>query len=74
MCFGVRFRNTKISAAAPASRKALAESYSLLVPGKVGIKTFGFEIVDRGSWIVDEEMSGTSTISDPLSPITSRVG
>ena len=37
----VRLRTTKISAFAPASSKALAVSYSQLVPGKTGISTLG---------------------------------
>ena len=71
MCFTVRLRNTRISASAPASRKALAESYSLFVPGNAGIKTFGFEIVDCGLRIEDDEKSGASAISDPRSSISS---
>ena len=40
----LRLRKTWISASAPASRKALAESYSLFVPGKAGMRTFGFAV------------------------------
>ena len=39
---GVRLRMTRISGSAPARAKALAVSYSQLVPGKTGMMTFGF--------------------------------
>ena len=45
----VRFRTTKISGSAPASRKARAESYSQFVPGKTGMSTFGFAVFTTGA-------------------------
>ena len=44
-----RLLTTKISASAPASRTALALSYSQLVPGKAGISTFGFAHLIAGA-------------------------
>ena len=38
---GVRFRSTMIFASKPAADRALAVSYSQLVPGKAGIRTLG---------------------------------
>ena len=38
---GVRLRMTRISGSAPAARKALAVSYSQLVPGNTGMMTLG---------------------------------
>ena len=48
MAAAVRFRITKISASAPASIMALAESYSQLVPGNTGIRTFGRAVFAAG--------------------------
>ena len=39
---GVRLRMTRISGSAPARAKALAVSYSQLVPGNTGMMTLGF--------------------------------
>ena len=41
---------TMISASAPASRTALAESNSQLVPGKAGISTLGFATLTAGAF------------------------
>ena len=49
MASAVRLRMTKISASAPASVMALAESYSQLVPGKTGIRTLGRATLTAGA-------------------------
>ena len=41
----VRLRNTFVTTEAPARSKALALSYSQLVPGKTGINTWGFAVL-----------------------------
>ena len=46
---GVRLRTTRISGSAPARAKALAVSYSQLVPGKTGMMTFGFAMPILGA-------------------------
>lgn len=49
MCEAVRLRKTSMWVCAPTRWKARAESYSELVPGKVGMRTFGGEaLVDEG--------------------------
>ena len=42
---GVRLRKTWISAWAPTSPNAFAESYSELVPGNAGMMTLGFLVL-----------------------------
>ncbi|MDA6816097.1 hypothetical protein OSL60_28320, partial [Escherichia coli] len=48
----------KISVSAPALAKALAESYSQLVPGKTGIKTRGLAVLTEAAkvFFVSQEM------------------
>ena len=48
MPFEVRLLMTKISGSAPASRMALALSYSQLVPGNAGIRTLGVAVFIAG--------------------------
>ena len=46
----LRLLMTMISGSAPASRTALAESYSQLVPGKAGISTLGLATLTAGAF------------------------
>ena len=59
----VRLLITMIRASAPASRTALALSYSQLVPGKAGISTRGFAAFTAGAGQEEAGLEKVSTVS-----------